>query len=164
MMTRKSFFLSATFLLSLTLVLGGFIGCGSENPAASDGNLAPGASGVEADDQDPSYVSSITVDENTDDDQLSGLVGIKITPEKAAEIALESVGGGEAVETKLGNENGNVVYEVEVKTESGVKDVKIDPGTGEVLHIEADDDDDEEDEPGGLESNHEFEGEEEGEN
>ncbi len=166
MMTKKRLFFPATFLLSLTLVLGGFIGCGSENPAASDSALAPGASGADedADDQDPYYESSIRVSQDFDDDQLSELEGIKITPEEAAEIALESVGGDEAVETELGNENGNVVYEVEVKTESGVKDVKIDPGTGIIIHIEVDDDDDEEDEPGGLESNHEFEGEEEGEN
>ena len=163
MVIKKCLFFSATFLLILTLALAG---CGSENPASSDNTLAPGALGANegADDQDPSYVSSIRVSEDFDDDQLSELEGIKITPEKAAGIALESVGGGEAVETELGNENGNVVYEVEVKTESGVKDVKIDPGIGEILHIEADDDDDEEDEPGGLESNHEFEGEEEGEN
>ena len=169
MVTQKSPFFFAAFLLSLTLVLGGFIGCGSGNPAASDGNLAPGAPGIDADDQDPSYVSSITVDEDTDDDQLSGLA--KITAAEAEQAALNEVSGA-VLETELENENGNVVYAVEIDTGSGVKEVKVDAGNSKVLHIESDDGEDieasdgdsEEDEPGGLESNHEFEGEEEGEN
>jgi hypothetical protein len=169
MVTQRSLFFFAAFLLSLTLVLGGFIGCGSENPAASDGNLAPGASGIATDDQDPSYVSSIIVDEDTDDDQLSGLA--KITTEQAEQAALTEV-PGVVLETELENENRNVVYAVEIDTGSGVKEVKVDAGNSKVLHIENDDGEDieerdgdsEEDEPGGLESNHEFEGEEEGEN
>jgi len=167
MVATKRLFFSATFLLSLTLVLGGFAGCGNENPGASDSALAPGASGGDADVQDPSYTSSITVPEDTDDEQLSGLA--KIASEEAEAAALAQV-PGTVIESELENENGNVVYAVKIDTGSGVKEVKIDAGNGMVLHIEAGDDEEsdeikgaEEDEPGGLESDHEFEGEEEGE-
>jgi hypothetical protein len=171
MMTKKGLFFSATFLLSLILVLGGFIGCGSEDPAASNSNLAPGDLGADkgANDQDPSYVSSIRVSEDASDDQLSGLANI--TADQAETAALAGV-PGVALATKLDNENGNVVYAVEIDTGSGVKEVKVDAGNGNILHIESDDTEDvegnggdsKEDEPGGLESNHEFDGEEEGEN
>ena len=132
-------------------------------------NPLTGASGVDANDQDPSYVSSITVDEDTDDDQLSGMA--KITADQAEQAALAEV-PGVVLETELENENGNVVYAVEIDTGSGVKEVKVDAGNGNILHIESDDTEDvaenggdsKEDEPGGLESNHEFDGEEEGEN
>jgi hypothetical protein len=167
MVATKRLFFSATFLLSLTLVLAGFAGCGSENPGASeDSALGPGVSRGDADVQDPSYNSSITVPEDTDDNQLSGLA--EITSEEAEASALAQV-PGTVIESELENENGNVVYAVEIDTGSGAKEVKVDAGNGMVLHIDADDDESdeikgaEEDEPGGLESDHEFEGEEEGE-
>jgi hypothetical protein len=156
-------------LLGLSVLFVFFTGCANDNPAAPESvDMAPGGDGnMDADEQDPSYVSSITVSEDTDDDQLSNLA--KITLEQAEGLALGSV-SGVVLGTELENENGNVVYAVEVDTGSGVKEVKIDAGNGKVLFVEDDDGDDEDankaedDEVGGFESNHEFEGEEEGEN
>jgi len=91
----------------------------------------------------------------------------KITSDQANQAALVEV-PGTVVKTELENENGNVVYGVEIDTGDGIKDVKVDAGNGKVLNVEADDDAGEikgveDDEPGGIESNHEFDGEEEGE-
>jgi len=49
MLNTKRLFFSAMFLLSLALVLGSFVGCGSENPVASDNDLAPAVAGLSED-------------------------------------------------------------------------------------------------------------------
>jgi uncharacterized membrane protein YkoI len=176
MFNSKRFFFSVAFLLSLILAIGIFGGCGNQNPVGSkDSTLAPNVSG-ENGDNEPSYVSSIRVPDNGNDSeadefaQLSKLANL-IASNKATEAAKAKFPAGKVINTKLENENGNVVYAVEIDTGSGIKDVKVDAGNGTILNIEADEaegveengKDNEKDEPGGLESNHEFEGEEEGE-
>jgi len=162
----KHLFFSLAFLLSLTLLFGSFVGCTKDNPVDSENSdPAPGASGGDTDteDQEPAYISSIRVSGNDNDDyaQLSKLA--KITSDQAEKDALDEV-PGKVIETELENENGNVVYAVEIDTGSGIKEVKVDAGNGSILLVEDDDDDDDDDdEPGGLESDHEFDGEEEGE-
>lgn len=61
----------------------------------------------------------------------------RITPEQAQSAALAQV-NGTAKKVELENEDGNVVYGVEVKTANGESDVKVDAGDGRVLHIEQD--------------------------
>ena len=166
---RVKILLPALSIFVLALAFGSFVGCGN-NPAASenDAALAPGVDGNgNADVQEPSYTASVSVPNDDDDPvQLSKLA--KITSDQATQAALAEV-PGTVIETELENENGNVVYCVEIDTEDGVKDVKVDAGDGKILHVEAGEDnadeigDVEDDEPGGLESNHEFDGEEEGE-
>ena len=65
-----------------------------------------------------------------------------ISAAEARSAALAAVPGTvEAVE--LDNENGNVVYSVEITKADGSKiDVKVDAGNAKVLHQEADDGDD----------------------
>jgi hypothetical protein len=88
------------------------------------------------------YTSSVTVaDTGTDSDgndaALAGLA--KITPEQAKAAALASV-PGTAGKVELENEDGNVVFGVEVTTATGSKmDVKVDAGNGKVLAQQADD-------------------------
>ena len=56
---------------------------------------------------------------------------------------------GKVLTAELDDENGNLVYSVEVMTHTReVKDVKVDAGNGTVLHVDADDHDeaDEDDE------------------
>ncbi|MBI1929783.1 PepSY domain-containing protein [Candidatus Poribacteria bacterium] len=175
----------ATGLL-LILALGTVIGCGGKSPTApvdnTSGNaLAPGVNGdLAANDkgETSSYVSSITVPNNDADNGAEDEAGeaarlsklAKITSDQAAQAALAKV-PGTVVKTELENENGNVVYGVEINTAAGTTDVKVDAGNGNVLHIDADDDGEggnevkgvEDDGPGGFEANHEFDGEEEGE-
>ncbi|MBE3518972.1 MAG: PepSY domain-containing protein [Firmicutes bacterium] len=104
-------------------------------------NAAPAQGQHEA--QNPSYTASIRVpnpqdtaeDDNQDDEatesrSLQQLA--KITPEQATASALKAV-PGQVVKVSLDNENGNVVYSVEIKTSTGTVDVKVDAGNGTVL-------------------------------
>ena len=166
---RVKFLLPALLLFVLALAFGSFVGCGN-NPTAPENSaaLAPGVDGNEDDDvQEPFYISSIRVPDDDNDNeadesaQLNKLA--KITSDQAIQAALSEV-PGTVIETELENENGNVVYCVEIDTGDGIKEVKIDAGNGKMLHVETDEiEGAEDDEPGGLESNNEFEGEEEGE-
>jgi len=64
-----------------------------------------------------------------------------ITPEQAKSAALAQV-PGTVKKVELENEDGNVVYGIEIKTADGERDVKVDAGNGTVLHVEKDDDND----------------------
>jgi uncharacterized membrane protein YkoI len=61
----------------------------------------------------------------------------RITPEQAQAAALAQV-PGTVKKVELENEDGNVVYGVEVKTAHSESDVKVDAGDGRVLHVEQD--------------------------
>jgi uncharacterized membrane protein YkoI len=66
---------------------------------------------------------------------LAPLAKIDLTHATAAALAQVP---GKALRTTLDDENGKLVYSVEVQTTAGeVKDVKVDAGTGVVLHVEA---------------------------
>lgn len=87
------------------------------------------------------YTSSVTVadtgrDSEANDAALAALA--RITPEQARSAALAAV-PGTAGAVELENEDGNVVFGVEVTTASGTRiDVKVDAGNGKVLAQEAD--------------------------
>ncbi|MBV6622548.1 MAG: PepSY domain-containing protein [Rivularia sp. (in: Bacteria)] len=63
----------------------------------------------------------------------------KITPEQA-KAAAEAEIGGQASEVELENEDGNLVYEVEI----GKKEVIVDAGNGKVLYTEDESQEDDE--------------------
>jgi uncharacterized membrane protein YkoI len=73
--------------------------------------------------------------EGAESDRLKSLA--RITPEQAQTAALAQV-SGTVKKVELENEDGNVVYGVEVKTANGESDVKVDAGDGRVLHVEQD--------------------------
>jgi uncharacterized membrane protein YkoI len=91
--------------------------------------------------QSPGYQSSIKVPGQEDDERaeaakLSSLA--KIDGNQAATAALAKV-PGTVLKTQLDNENGNLVYSVEIKQASNeVRDVKVDAGNGTVLRVDAD--------------------------
>lgn len=71
--------------------------------------------------------------------QLSALARISSGQARAAALARVP---GTVLDAELDNENGNVVYSVEVrKADRSVVDIKVDAGTGQVLHIETDEND-----------------------
>jgi len=113
--------------------------------AASAGAApAPGGAGQEQDgSQEPSYTGSIQAPEGSGGEEaenaaLSGLA--VITPEEAATAAGSAVAGTVGT-AALENENGFVVYQVDVTAADGsVVEVKVDAGTGAVLAQEADND------------------------
>jgi uncharacterized membrane protein YkoI len=77
--------------------------------------------------------------EGAESERLKSLA--RITPEQARDAALAQV-PGKVNKVELENEDGNVVYGVEIKTAKGESDVKVDAGDGRVLHIEQDGEDD----------------------
>lgn len=91
------------------------------------------------DEQVPSYDSAIRVDDAqyegmSEADEAAALAGqATVTPEEAEAAALSANPGTTAVTVELDNENGALVYSVEL--DSGL-DVKVDAGNGTVLHTE----------------------------
>ncbi len=61
----------------------------------------------------------------------------RITKEQARAAAVAQV-PGTVTAVELENEDGNLVYSVEVKTSAGDQDVKVDAGNGKVLHVDKD--------------------------
>ena len=116
-------------------------------PAATQGSTGPGAQegdepgGEQADDQ-AAYTSSITVaDTGSEHDDAAEAAALQqlatISADEASQAALAAVPG--TVNTvELDNENGSVVYSVEVRTDAGLIDVKVDAGNGSVLAQESD--------------------------
>lgn len=114
-------------------------------PAAEQQQAGTGA--AEAD-ESPDYTSSVTVpqtpdtgteadDESADAAKLAPLA--TVTPEQATAAATAAV-PGTAGTPELSDENGNVVYDVEVTAADGSKvEVKVDAGNGSVLAQETDD-------------------------
>jgi uncharacterized membrane protein YkoI len=97
----------------------------------------------------PAHTSSIQVrdqgreereehhDEREEAAHLANRAKIDLT--QATSAALAQV-PGTALKAALENENGNLVYSVEVKTITNeTKDVKVDAGNGKVLHVDVPD-------------------------
>lgn len=132
--------------------------------AAIAAQQAPETAGNEAkqEEQEPSYRGSIQAPAGTDEQneaaedretpeseaaeekqeaaevqQLQSLA--KIDQNAAEQAALQAV-PGTVKEAELGNENGYVVWEVEVAGNDGtLHEVKVDAGNGQVLHQETED-------------------------
>jgi uncharacterized membrane protein YkoI len=98
---------------------------GEESEANEAGESEDGEKGEEAEDRA----------EGAESERLKSLA--RITPEQARDAALAQV-PGTVKKVELENEDGNVVYGVEIKTAKGESDVKVDAGDGRVLHVEHD--------------------------
>ncbi|MBW7882624.1 MAG: PepSY domain-containing protein [Caldilineaceae bacterium] len=137
----------ATLLFASSLVIGG-LGAGAlMAPSPRSLQAAPVAQDQPApiaDDQvqDPSYTGSVPVDlpatqglsEAEEAAALQG--GATITASDAAAAAVATNPGASVLETELDNENGYLVYSVEL--DNGVE-VKVDAGNGAILASEHDD-------------------------
>lgn len=138
---------------TMKVVLGGAaaigVALGAGGIASAVGSSTP--SSAEADGaQEPAYTSSVTVADTEDgseaDESTALASSATITADEARAAALAAV-PGTVDEVELENENGNVVYGVEVTDASGTSyDVKVDAGNGAVLAQQADDEDGEGDE------------------
>jgi|ERR1700682_1907234 len=76
--------------------------------------------------------------EGAESERLKSLARISL--EQASAAALAQV-PGTVKKIELENEDGNVVYSVEVETANGESDVKVDAGDGRVLQVEKDGED-----------------------
>ena len=108
---------------------------GPTPPAQPEGQADTGP-----DEQLPSYGSSIRVSDAqyegvSEADEATALTGlVTITPEQAKDAALAANPGATVVKVELDNENGAVVYSVEL---SNGMDVKVDAGSAAVLYIDS---------------------------
>ena len=121
----------------------------NEPAGANEPNEANKANeAIEVEDESPSYTSSIVAPHPADDgsetadDEAAEAAALAdlatITADQAQAAALAAV-PGTVIQVELDNENGSVVYSVEVDTGNGIIDVKVDAGNGTVLHQDADD-------------------------
>lgn len=105
-----------------------------------DAAEAPGAEDSGPDEQMPSYAGSIAVDQTATDglseaDESAALAGqATITSDEAQAAALAANPGATVIKVELENENGALVYSVEL---SNGADVKVDAGNGAILHTDA---------------------------
>jgi len=137
-----------SYLTAGMLLFGGAAGLGTWYAKAAQGAVnqpAPAIVQQETTNQEPAYAASIKVtgqqdkineaqDKHENEAQESAALKAqaKITPEQARAEALKVV-NGEVQKVSLDNENGNLVYSVEMKTAGGTVDVKVDAGDGKVL-------------------------------
>lgn len=120
-----------------TLALAGIVGfSNADAPKQPVSAQADGKSGDQT--QDPGYKSSVTAPEQNGQNEAGESAALasmaKITPDQARDAALAAVPGS-ADKVELDNENGNVVYSVQITDANGAKtDVKVDAGNSSVLH------------------------------
>lgn len=106
------------------------------------------ADGDQDEREDPRYDSSITVpagaDTERETDEAASLAALAtITADQARDSALARFPGATVTKVELENENGALVYGVELVDASGKgQDVKVDAGNGSVLHVDSDGPDD----------------------
>ncbi len=99
----------------------------------------PGQEDSGPDDQSPAYAGSVTVDQAATEglseaDEAAALAGqAKVSVEEAKAAALAANPGASMVQAELDNENGALVYSVEL---SNGADVKVDAGNGAILHTD----------------------------
>lgn len=118
---------------------------GAAGIAVAQSSDSPPAAEADADDeQDPAYNSSVTTPESPDGtseaDEAASLASLAtVSEQQARELALGAI-PGEVAEIELDNENGSVVWSVEVTATDGTDhEVVIDAGNGEVLAQQVDD-------------------------
>jgi hypothetical protein len=115
----------------------------SPSPSASTKPAKPaGGSGTEQ--QEPKITGSITVPqttgpEGTEADEAAALAKLaKITSAQAEQAALAKFPGATIQKISLDDENGSLVYSVELTDASkAAQEVKVDAGNGTVLAVEA---------------------------
>jgi len=81
-------------------------------------------------------------DANEADDDAALAGKAELTADQANEIALAANPGATIIKTVLGDENGNIIYEVKIETKDGRgSEVKVDAKNGSVLPEDNDNDD-----------------------
>lgn len=113
----------------------------SASPEPGSGESAAGSSTADPgpDQQSPTYAGSISISSSqtngqSETDEAAALQAqAKISASEAESAALAANPGAGVTKSELDNENGALVYSVELNNGS---DVKVDAGTGEVLRTD----------------------------
>lgn len=134
----------ATALIAAFLAGGLTLSVAGAQTPAPPAPQATAPSGSSQEQQQPSYTGSIAVPQDqkgqSEQDEAKVLAGLaKTTADQAKAAALAQFPGATVNKVELENENGNVVYSVQLTDKSGQgQDVKVDAGNGKVLAVEAD--------------------------
>jgi uncharacterized membrane protein YkoI len=110
-------------------------GLGAAGVAAASGGIGDTGSDSE---KEQHVVGTIkapaeSATEQDDTQEAAALQALaRVTPEEAKATAAQAAGGS-ATAVEIEEEDGYVVYEVEVTTKSGITDVTVDAGSGKVL-------------------------------
>lgn len=92
--------------------------------------------------------SNTNAGSDTQASELQAIQNAKLTIADAARAA-ETETGGKAVNVSIGDENGQIAYQVEVALNDGtMKDVHVDTRTGKILKVSNDTEDQDENEDG----------------
>ncbi len=103
---------------------------GSASGQNAEGEASDGTSGA------PAQAEQFEQSEQSESAALAGKT--TVTPAQAAQAATATVKGSTVVASTLGDENGQVIYEVTVKDASGAtSDVTVDALTGQVVADQA---------------------------
>jgi uncharacterized membrane protein YkoI len=144
-MTMKKLIAGAAAATILT------VGAGAAIAAQQQPQDASGTQAAQQKEQEPSVNGSVAAPAETEANDATEGTGndaaearqlqslAKIDQAAAEKAALDAV-PGEVKKTELDNENGSVVYSVQVMDKDGkLQEVKVDAGNGQVLSQEADD-------------------------
>lgn len=84
----------------------------------------------------PNYQASITIPADGNDANLASLA--KISPDQAKDAGASNLSAAlsSVQSVSLGNENGNLIYSVQVVKQGTAYDVKVDAGNAKVLSVE----------------------------
>jgi uncharacterized membrane protein YkoI len=133
--------LIACALLAVSLAVGAIGTAGALHTDKLSSASDNGLDGQDA--QEPAYTSSVVIQDSTmtENQEAQALQQYAtISQQTAVNVALNEI-PGTPVKVVLENENGNVVYSVEILTSSGNMDVKVDAGNGQVLGIDTNNED-----------------------
>ena len=132
--------MSATKIIALAAVLAGTLGFAG---LARNVSAQQTESQLAVNNRESTEIAQAKDDDNDDAEEKQEAAKYqslaKITPEQAI-AAAEAAIGGKAKYVELENENGNLVYDVEI----GKKEVIVDAGNGKVLYTEDENQEDDE--------------------
>lgn len=128
--TRRLIYTGAT-AAGLLAGAAGIAAAATSQSAPPPTTNTPAAEANDTPDASPNYTASVTAPDTENESNLASLA--TITPDQARQAAAAAT-GGTAGPANLENENGNVVYGVEVTKPDGTAlDIKVDAGNATVL-------------------------------
>lgn len=96
----------------------------------------------------PEEVTSASINVPKGTESQPGLAKLARVSQQQAEAAALAVQPGQVVQAKLEDEDGYLVWQIEVKHDRGTTELAVDAGNSKVLAAEAEDDDEEGDHEG----------------
>lgn len=128
---------------------GGSIAAQAQTPPQQPQQQQPAQPDSGADAQDPSYTGTVPVPQTPDNgteakdnesQESAALAGLaKVTADEARAAALAQFPGATVKKVSLDDENGWLVWSVDLLDGTTSRDVKVDAGSGTILHVDSGD-------------------------